>query len=315
MPDATPSRRFRSRRPPPLPCLRSVHRLSFARATDVTSVGWPSRRALGRIDPPCSCRRRPTALLQRLVSDFEGQAHLHRVLPQLREARDELDGRLAAALTLSGSHETRAWLHQFQFRLRSLDLDDLAAWERLRSARNQKVAGLDAQDPEGAAEARQHENQEALALGSPDGDPLLDVVIIICSQRLSDGHAGEAGGDRVGGVPVKVGAAHVVPQGGPGVAVPHGVLHVAERDAGDQAGGAARPAEAVEADRVLQPGDAGQSAQPAGVGGGGYPCPGALSRIGPAFRSQVASWTARRTGTGSGIWAGLRLLPMIVGSS
>ena len=47
------------------------------------------------------------------------------------------------------------------------------------------------------------------------------------SVGLPDGHAGEVGGDGVGGVAVEVGSAHVVAQGGAGVAVPHGVLHVA----------------------------------------------------------------------------------------
>ena len=85
---------------------------------------------------------------------------------------------------------------------------------------------------------------------------------------LPDGHAGEVGGDGVGGVAVEVGAAHVVAQGGAGVAVPHGVLHVAQRDAGDQPGGAEGPAQAVGADRVLEPDRLGQPAESPGSCGG-----------------------------------------------
>jgi hypothetical protein len=42
----------------------------------------------------------------------------------------------------------------------------------------------------------------------------------------------------MGGVPVEVGLGHVVAHGGAWVGVAHGVLHVADADPGDQAGGA-----------------------------------------------------------------------------
>ena len=41
---------------------------------------------------------------------------------------------------------------------------------------------------------------------------------------LSDGHSGQVGRDGMRGVAVKVGAAHVVAQGGAGVAVPRSSL-------------------------------------------------------------------------------------------
>ncbi len=43
---------------------------------------------------------------------------------------------------------------------------------------------------------------------------------------LADGHAGEVGGDAVGGVAIEVGPGHVVADGGSGLGVAHRVLHV-----------------------------------------------------------------------------------------
>ena len=59
-------------------------------------------------------------------------------------------------------------------------------------------------------------------------------------------HAGEVGGDGVGGVPVEVGLGHVVAHGGPRVGVAHGALHVADAGARYQSGGAEGPASDVE---------------------------------------------------------------------
>ena len=44
-----------------------------------------------------------------------------------------------------------------------------------------------------------------------------------------DGHAGEVGGDTVGGVPVEVGAGHVTADGRASVGVPHRALRVPQR--------------------------------------------------------------------------------------
>ena len=69
--------------------------------------------------------------------------------------------------------------------------------------------------------------------------------------RASAGaHAGEVGGDGVGGVAVEVGLGHVVAHGGARVGVAHGVFYVADADAGDQSGCVEGPAQAVRADRL-----------------------------------------------------------------
>lgn len=55
-------------------------------------------------------------------------------------------------------------------------------------------------------------------------------------SAISPGHAGEVSGDGMGGVPVEVGLSHVLPHGGAGVGVTHGVLHVPQGDAADESG-------------------------------------------------------------------------------
>jgi hypothetical protein len=89
--------------------------------------------------------------------------------------------------------------------------------------------------------------------------------------RSVGAHSGEVGGDGVGGVPVEVGAGHVVAQGGAAVGVPHGVLHVPQRDAADESGGAERPAQGVRAQVLGQAGVACKAAELPGCALPGQP--------------------------------------------
>ena len=83
-------------------------------------------------------------------------------------------------------------------------------------------------------------------------------------------------------------------------AVPVEVAHVANRDPGDEPGGAERPAQPVRADRVRDPGVPGEAGQGAGRAGTSMHRPVRVRRIGPVARPSTASRTARTTGIGSG---------------
>ena len=109
----------------------------------------------------------------------------------------------------------------------------------------------------------------------------------------------------MGGVLVEVGLGHVVADGGAGVGVAHGVLHVPDADAGDKSGGAEGPAQAVWAGWVGDAGSVGNPVKCAAGAGAVAPPPRASPQDRPVVRPSTASRTARRTGMGRGSLVGV----------
>jgi len=123
------------------------------------------------------------------------------------------------------------------------------------------------------------------------------VDLDVAAGASAGAHAGEIGGDGVGGVSGEVGLGHVVAHRGAWVGVAHRLLHVPDGDPGDEAGRAEGAPQPVRADRLADAGGPGDPGERAAGTGAVHPPPGAGAQDRPGGPS--ADRLAHGAGRGS----------------